>query len=140
MKYYAVIDTNVIVSAMIKRDSVPGSILELALSGVIVPLLNDEIIEEYRAVLSRDKFHLPKIIIDTVIRELENAGIFVDKQSFQENIPDPDDRVFYEVVMTERKTEDAYLVTGNIKHFPVKPFIVTPREMLDIIILSSEEN
>lgn len=140
MKYYAVIDTNVLVSAMIKQNSIPGNVLELVLSGIIVPLLNDEIIKEYRDVLSRAKFHLSKEIIDTVIEALENIGIFVDEQSFQENIPDPDDRVFYEVVMTERKTEDAYLVTGNIKHFPVKPFIVTPREMIDIIILSSEED
>lgn len=46
----------------------------------------------------------------------------------------PKDSVFYEVVMEERKEEDAYLVTGNIKHFPEKPFIVTPRQMLDIIL------
>jgi len=42
-------------------------------------------------------------------------------------MPDPKDKVFYEIVMEKRKTEDAYLVTGNIKHFPAKPFIVTPR-------------
>lgn len=41
MKYYAVIDTNVLVSAMLKWDSVPGNVLELAFSGVIVPLLNE---------------------------------------------------------------------------------------------------
>ena len=46
---------------------------------------------------------------------------------------DADDIVFYEIVLTGRKTTDAYLVTGNIKHFPVKPFVVTPKEMLDII-------
>ena len=36
--------------------------------------------------------------------------------------------------MEERKEEEAYLVTGNIKHFPDKPFIVTPRQMLDIFL------
>lgn len=36
--------------------------------------------------------------------------------------------------MEERKTEDAYLVTGNNKHFPSAPYIVTPRQMLTIII------
>ena len=49
-------------------------------------------------------------------------------------LPDPKDRVFYEVVMEERKEQDAYLVTGNIKHFPAEPYIVTPRQMLDIIL------
>ena len=42
-------------------------------------------------------------------------------------------------VMEERKDRDAYLVTGNIKHFPIKPFIVTPRQMLDIIVHRAEE-
>ena len=41
--------------------------------------------------------------------------------------------------MEERKTADAYLVTGNIKHFPAKPYVVTPRQMLDIIIGNMEE-
>lgn len=36
--------------------------------------------------------------------------------------------------MEERKEEEAYLVTGNIKHFPDEPFIVTPRQMLDIFL------
>jgi hypothetical protein len=40
--------------------------------------------------------------------------------------------------MEERKDEVSYLVTGNIKHFPEKPFIVTPREMLDIILKDME--
>lgn len=45
------------------------------------------------------------------------------------------DVVFYEVVMEGRKEyDDAYLVTGNIKHFPIKSFVVTPREMLDIMV------
>lgn len=53
-------------------------------------------------------------------------------------MPDPKDRVFYEVVMEERKEEDAYLVTGNIRHFPQKPFIVTPRQLIDIIAAEAE--
>lgn len=53
-------------------------------------------------------------------------------------LPDPKDRVFYEVVMEERKEEDAYLVTGNIKYFPKKPYVVTPRQMLNIILEDRE--
>ncbi|MBQ9157285.1 MAG: hypothetical protein IJ137_10955 [Eubacterium sp.] len=51
----------------------------------------------------------------------------------KENLPDPKDVVFYAVTMEARKADDAYLVTGNIKHFPLKPFVVTPREMLTIL-------
>ena len=46
-------------------------------------------------------------------------------------LPDMKDLPFYEVVL-EKRSDDAYLVTGNIKHFPQEPFIVTPRELLDI--------
>ena len=51
MKYYAVIDTNVLVSAMLKWDSVPGNVMELAFCGSVVPILNKDIIKEYRDVL-----------------------------------------------------------------------------------------
>lgn len=46
-------------------------------------------------------------------------------------LPDLKDLPFYEVVM-EKRDDGAYLVTGNIKHFPKEPYIVTPREFLDI--------
>ncbi len=134
MKYYAVIDTNVLVSAMLKWDSVPGNIMEFTFGGIIIPIVNDDIIEEYTTVLSRPKFHLTQDIIDDVINTIKNCGIYVNGETIDIDLPDPKDRVFYEVVMEERKDENAYLVTGNIKHFPIKPFIVTPRQMLDIIL------
>ena len=134
MKYYAVIDTNVLVSAMLKWDSVPGHVLELTYGGTIIPLLNERIVKEYREVLSRSKFRLTREIIDDAVGELERLGIYVDAEEINAELPDPKDRVFYEVVMEERKSEDAYLVTGNIKHFPAQPFVVTPRQMIDIIL------
>ena len=33
----------------------------------------------------------------------------------------------------EKREDDAYLVTGNQKHYPVKDFIVTPAELMAII-------
>ena len=50
MRIYAVLDTNVLVSAMLKYSSVPGNILEFAFQGVITPVLNEEIVREYREV------------------------------------------------------------------------------------------
>lgn len=136
MKYYAVIDTNVLVSAMLKWDSVPGNIMELVFNGCIVPIVNEEIITEYREVLTRPKFHFTDRIICDVLENIERQAVYVDvvMSAVQEEFPDPKDQVFYEIVIAERKTEDAYLVTGNLKHFPKKTFIVTPREMLDMIL------
>ena len=48
-------------------------------------------------------------------------------------MPDPDDVVFYQVVMEGRKTENSFLVTGNKKHFPVREFVVSPAEFLERI-------
>ena len=134
MKYYVVIDTNVLVSAVLKSHSVPGSIVELAFDGPIIPILNEAIEKEYREVLSRPKFHLPEDLIEGIMSTFHKRAIYVDAEHLDIELPDPKDLVFYEVVMEERKEEDAYLVTGNIRHFPNRPFIVTPREILDIIL------
>ena len=134
MTYYVVIDTNVLVSAVLKSHSVPGSIVELAFDGPIIPILNEAIEKEYREVLSRPKFHLPEDLIEGIMSTFHKRAIYVDAEHLDVELPDPKDLVFYEVVMEERKEEEAYLVTGNIRHFPNKPFIVTPREMLDIIL------
>lgn len=134
MKYYVVIDTNVLVSAVLKSHSVPGSIVELAFDGPIIPILNEAIEKEYREVLSRPKFHLPEDLIEGIMSTFHKRAIYIDAEHLDVELPDPKDLVFYEVVMEERKEEEAYLVTGNIRHFPNRPFIVTPREMLDIIL------
>lgn len=139
MTYYAVIGMNVLVSAMFKWASVPENVLELTFSGTIVPVFNEQIIKKYRDVLSRPKFHFIEEIISTVVDEIERLGLFVDAEELDIEMPDPKDRVFYEVVMKERKSDDAYLVTGNLKHFPEKPFVVTPRQMLEIIAQSTDE-
>ncbi|MDO5296072.1 MAG: putative toxin-antitoxin system toxin component, PIN family [bacterium] len=139
MKYYAVIDTNVLVSAALKWESVPGSIIELAFAGIIIPVLNDRIINEYRQVLLRPRFHLDQETVDSIIHGIRQYAVCVEGEASAIELPDEKDRVFYEVVMEERRDEDAYLVTGNIKHFPVERFIVTPRQMLNIILGSESD-
>lgn len=140
MYYYAVLDTNVLVSAMLKADSVPGTVLELALDGNIIPLYNKEILDEYQEVLCRPKFHLPLDIVHTVLQALISRGQNIESvERDRTEFIDPDDAVFYQIVMEYRETQDAYLVTGNLKHFPVKPFVITPKQMLDIIFTEKED-
>ena len=124
---------------MLKWNSVPGNIVEFSINGLIVPVFNDEIIKEYRDVLLRPKFHLTEQIVNDVLDAITENGVYVNGEKIDVELPDPKDRVFYEVVMEKRREGDAYLVTGNLKHFPVKTFIVTPREMLDIILSDAEE-
>ena len=59
-------------------------------------------------------------------------GIEIFPQPSGEILIDTDDLIFYEVAM-EKREDDAYLVTGNQKHYPIRDFIVTPAEMLEIL-------
>ena len=133
MNYYAVLDTNVIVSAMLKGSSIPGIIVDKAIDGNIIPVLSSEIIAEYKDVLKRKKFSFPENDVDILIKQLSLRAIFLDRTKTDEIFADSDDAVFYEVTMTAREMSDTFLITGNQKHFPLKTFVVTPREMLDII-------
>ena len=133
MKYYAVLDTNVLVSAMLKTGSVPGHVVAEALKGDIIPVLNGDILTEYEDVLNRPKFRFDKRAVKILLDELKKRAVYSDYGLIEDEIPDPKDVIFYAVLMEKRKEHDAYLVTGNIKHFPLRTYIVTPRELLDII-------
>ena len=69
MKYFVVIDTNVLVSAVLKYNSIPGTIIEFAFNGKIIPDINTQIESEYTNVLLRPKFHLTTDIVDDIINE-----------------------------------------------------------------------
>jgi predicted nucleic acid-binding protein len=91
---------------------------------------SDEIIDEYTEVLHRKKFDIPDYLIKWAIDRVLMSGIHGERVPSQEHFPDPKDVVFYEVALSK---DDAYLVTGNKKHFPQKPIVVTPAEMLEIL-------
>lgn len=131
---YAVIDTNVFVSALLssKEDTATVQVLGKVISGEIVPIYSNAIAKEYREVLSRKKFGFFGETIEYLLSAIEKYGILIDPSPSGIILPDMKDLPFYEVVL-EKRDDAAYLVTGNIKHFPKEPFIVTPRELLDIL-------
>lgn len=133
MRFFVVIDTNVLVSAALKSQSNPGVIYKLIIDGMITPLINKEILIEYRNVLSREKFRFPKYVVDGIIETISKNAIAINEDHIDIELPDEKDRVFYEVAMKSNKERESILVTGNTKHFPVEPFIVTPKELCDII-------
>ena len=137
--FYAVIDTNVIVSALItKRPESPVlQVMQRIFSGRVCALVNEDILAEYKEVLARPKFELQAETIETVISELQKHCVNVDAPPSDVVLPDPKDVVFYNVVLAQRD-KDACLVTGNIKHFPVCDFVVTPREFLDIVDMPTQ--
>lgn len=100
----------------------------------IIPVFNDSILQEYEEVLSREKFHFPKETVEFLLSRLKTIGEnMTTVESLVGNFPDPKDVVFFEVTMEKNKTDDAFLVTGNLKHFPKHSKVVTPAEMLRIL-------
>lgn len=132
MTIYAVIDTNVLVSALLAAhtDSPTVLIRNYILEGTIIPLYNEEILMEYKAVLSRPKFGFPSQLVEAMISTIAQAGISTERVKTEDYFIDLEDVVFYEVAISH---EGSYLVTGNSKHFPKSSIVVTPAEMLAII-------
>lgn len=134
MTCYAVIDTNVLISALLssKDDTATVQVLGKVISGEIIPVYSNVITKEYREVLSRKKFGFSGETIEYLLSAVEKYGMLVDPSPSGITLPDMKDLPFYEVVL-EKRNDEAYLITGNIRHFPKEPFIVTPRELLDIL-------
>lgn len=131
---YVVIDTNVLVSSLLSKHDNAATVLVIdkLFSGDIIPIYSKEILSEYHEVLRRKKFKFSEQLISDFLESIERLGVNIIPDPSGEIIPDIKDLPFYEVVL-EKRDENAYLVTGNIKHFPNKPFIVTPNELLEIL-------
>ncbi|MBQ6766160.1 MAG: putative toxin-antitoxin system toxin component, PIN family [Paludibacteraceae bacterium] len=129
---YVVIDTNVVVSAFLTKNSGAATvkILDAIYNKIIVPLYHDEIYEEYKDVLNRERFHFSKLIVNEFLKTYKNISVKAERVFSGESFIDPDDVVFYEVALSKNNT---YLVTGNTKHFPRSPIVVTHAELMELI-------
>lgn len=129
---YAVIDTNVIVSALITKNSEAATIhvIRAVLNGEVVLIYNKAILREYEEVLKRKKFHLAESVVDSLISYFMAFGVEEEQIHTDLVFPDEDDRVFYEVSLSN---DDAYLVTGNLKHYPRTIKVLTPSEFVKLL-------
>jgi len=129
---YAVIDTNVLVSALITHNplSATAKVVRLLLDSRFTPLYDRDVIEEYQEVLNRTKFKLVEGVADALISHIIEHGIEASRIPFHEAMPDEDDRVFYEIALG---TDGSVLVTGNQKHYPKTPIVVSPADFVNIV-------
>ena len=129
---YVVIDTNVLVSALITKnpEAATAKVVRLLLEQEFVPLYDADIIAEYEDVLHRSKFPILKETADALISFIIENGIESSRVDFEESMPDEDDRVFYEVSLSQ---DDSFLVTGNLKHYPMSPRVITPADFVNLI-------
>jgi putative PIN family toxin of toxin-antitoxin system len=132
-KYNVIIDTNVIVSALLTNntDSSTFKVLKLFFDNEIVLYYSAQIMNEYFEVLSRKKFNFDENLIESIREAIEKFGIEITPENKDILMIDIKDKPFYELVMDEQ-IDDAKLVTGNIKHFPIQTNIMTPSQFMEM--------
>ena len=125
-----VLDTNVLVSGVLKPHSIPGSILNAILDERVSVLVDDRILFEYRDVLERPKFDFPPNYVESVLEFFEHRGDYVTAPPVPEQLLDSADLPFYEVAIAGVAD---FLVTGNGRHFPDRHFVVSPKEFISTL-------
>jgi putative PIN family toxin of toxin-antitoxin system len=121
-----VVDTNIIISAALTGAGHPFQIMELLSDGVLRLCYSMDILAEYTDVLSRKKFNFSQEKQIAFINKIKEVGTPVSVPS-SSSVPfaDESDRIFYDLARFCK----AILITGNAKHFPKEPFVVSPAEL-----------
>jgi uncharacterized protein len=136
-----VLDTNVVVSGLLRAKGNPAQVLALALAGALQVAHDKRILAEYADVLARPKFKFDKARVREVLTKLEADGLAVDA-SIEQNLelPDPDDEPFLAVALAGQAD---YLVTGNLADYPAERrrgcAVVSPAEFLEVWRKASPE-
>ena len=128
-----VVDTNVLVSALLSRTGPPRIILKLLLSKKAEWLVNDLILEEYEEVLGRRDFGFKPSQIQALMEFIRRYGVHVPYLPQKVSVPHVDDLPF---LLCAQQGEADTLITGNKKHFPFRdqPFhIESPAEFINRI-------
>lgn len=126
-----VLDTNILVSALWTPIGNASTIVSLILLDRIIPCFDQFIINEYIDVLKRPRLAFPKGQVNELIKEITERGLIVSVLPSTVSMPDETDRKFYDVA----KYCEAYLISGNTKHYPKDPKITNPANFLNMINL-----
>ena len=130
-----VIDTNVLVSAMLVEGSVPDQVTRLALAGRFVWLVDTRIVSEYREVLQRPTFAFDVAAVRDLLAVVDAYAEWIVADPLPLTLPDESDRPFVEVAVAGGAD---VIVTGNVADFRVAEGrlgvrILNPRRFLDLL-------
>ena len=124
-----VLDTNILVSALWTPVGNASAIINLILTDKIVPCFDQRILNEYRVVLSRPRLAFPAGQVDELLAEITDRGLSVIAPLSTVTMPDESDRKFYDVAIFC----EAYLITGNSRHYPKNSLVISPARFLNIL-------
>lgn len=131
-RHLVVLDTNILVSALLSPFGQPARVLDLVLAGEAHLVFDDRLMAEYREVLARPKFGFRSEDVQALIDYLLAEGEPVVALPLFVTLPDSDDLPFLEVAAHA----NAVLITGNKAHYPAAAaapavMVLTPREFLE---------
>ena len=124
-----VIDTNVLVSAMLSINGTPAKIVSMALDGELSICYNSNILLEYNTVLRRPKFNKYAKKIQSILGTIIETGAELTPEATDFQMTDESDRKFYDL----HKALKAILITGNLKHYPEEDLIMSPAAFMKYI-------
>jgi putative PIN family toxin of toxin-antitoxin system len=124
-----VLDTNIIVSAFINPQGIPGEIISLILSKKITICYDNKIFSEYMEIFKKSKFDFDSILVDEFLDFIKENGEYIIAEPQKIKFTDDDDKKFYDVY---KSSDASYIITGNQKHFPKEKNIITPGEYIEI--------
>jgi putative PIN family toxin of toxin-antitoxin system len=133
-----VLDTNIIVSALLQPLGPSAQVFLSALGGSIQMCVSGDIYAEYEEVISRPRLKRPDDVIQSTLQSIREQGFWVRPTETVRACSDPDDDIFLECAQA---AQAAYLVTGNLKHFPASwagASIVTPRWLFDHLLAEED--
>ncbi|MCM1267829.1 MAG: putative toxin-antitoxin system toxin component, PIN family [Bacteroidales bacterium] len=120
-----VLDTNIIVSALLSPDGSAFHLLSDVFDNKHTVFIDPEVYREYQDVLHREKFGFDEEIVTYILEWFKIHAIWVEVTKSTVPMPDEKDRAFYDIA----KCCHAKLVTGNIRHYPVDEFVTPLREL-----------
>ncbi len=127
----AVVDTNVFVSALLKKGSPPAEVVQSIALGELTPLYDARIWVEYKEVFSRPKLKVAPEEAKALLDLIQRTGVAVADARFEVRLVDPKDQPFADVAFTGKAD---LLITGNTKHFPADSVlrVASPRDWVRI--------
>src|SRR6266481_3010640 len=129
-----VIDTNVLVSALLQPKGLPAAVLILALSGQVELCVSEAVLAEYEEVIRRPHLKRDPAVIESTMQAIRKLVHWVKPAVHMDVCSDPDDNMFVECAQAGNAD---YLVTGNKRHFPdrwKKTEVTSARELLERLI------
>jgi putative PIN family toxin of toxin-antitoxin system len=128
-----VLDTNILVSGLLRPQGNPAHVLALALGGAVQVCHDERILAEYSEVLARRRFKFDAERVQEVLTKLGVDGLAVDAtRQLDLDLPDPDDEPFLAVALAASVD---FLITGNLADYPMNKrkgcAVVSPAEFMD---------